>query len=51
MAEPTIPPCRSLDDILAWKEQEEGRYEFLPGGVVTMMAGGIGDRDAIATKK
>ena len=32
MAEPTIPPCRSLDDFLAWKEQQEERYELLPGG-------------------
>ena len=48
MAETAIPLFHSLDDFLAWEEQQELRYEFLPGGVVTMMAGGTGDHDAIA---
>jgi len=48
MAEPATPFFHSLDDFLAWEEQQELRYELLPGGVVTMMAGGSGDHDLIA---
>jgi Uma2 family endonuclease len=48
MAETAIPLFNSLDDFLAWEEQQELRYELLPGGVVTMMAGGTGDHDLIA---
>lgn len=48
MAEPATPMFQSLDDFLVWEEQQEARYEFLPGGVVTMMAGGTGDHDAVA---
>lgn len=48
MAETAIPLFHSLDDFLAWEENQELRYELLPGGVITMMAGGTGDHDAIA---
>jgi Uma2 family endonuclease len=49
MAEAATPIFHSLDDFIAWEEQQELRYELLPGGVITMMAGGTGDHDAIAT--
>lgn len=48
MAEVATPLFHSLDDFLVWEEQQELRYEFLPGGVITMMAGGTGDHDLIA---
>ena len=48
MAEPALPTFHSLGDFLAWEEQQEARYELLPGGVITMMAGGTGDHDAVA---
>jgi len=48
MAEPALPLFHSLDDFLAWEEKQELRYELLPGGVITMMAGGSGDHDLIA---
>ena len=48
MAETAAPLFHSLDDFLAWEERQELRYEFLPGGVITMMAGGTGDHDAIS---
>jgi Uma2 family endonuclease len=48
MAETAIPLFHSLDDFLAWEEQQELRHELLPGGVITMMAGGSGDHDLIA---
>ena len=34
MAEPATPIFHSLDDFLAWEEQQEERYEYLPGGIV-----------------
>lgn len=48
MAETATPIFHTLEEFLAWEEQQEARYEFLPGGVITMMAGGTGDHDAIA---
>lgn len=48
MAEIATPIFHSLDDFLSWEEQQELRYELLPGGVITMMAGGSGDHDLIA---
>jgi Uma2 family endonuclease len=48
MAEPASQLFHSLDDFLAWEERQEARYEFLPGRVIKMMAGGTGDHDAIA---
>lgn len=47
IAEPATPIFRDLDAFLAWEERQEARYELLPGGVITMMAGGTGDHDAI----
>lgn len=47
MAEVAVPMFRSLDEFLAWEERQDERYEFLPGGVITMMAGGSGDHDLI----
>ena len=49
MAEPATPIFHSLDDFLAWEERQEERYEFLPGGVITMMAGGTSDHAQITT--
>jgi Uma2 family endonuclease len=48
MAEPATPLFQSLDAFLAWEAQQAERYELLPGGVITMMAGGTGDHDAVA---
>ena len=48
MAETATPMFHSLDDFLAWEERQELRYELLPGGVITMMAGGTGDHDLIS---
>ena len=49
MAETAIPLFHSLDDFLAWEENQELRYELLPGGVITMMAGGTDDHHQITT--
>jgi len=48
MAELALPLFHSLDAFLAWEERQELRYELLPGGVITMMAGGTSDHDAVA---
>ena len=49
MAESATPMFHSLDDFLAWEERQELRYELLPGGVITMMAGGTEDHHQITT--
>ena len=49
MAEPATPLFQSLEGFLAWEEQQAERYEFLPGGVITMMAGGTYDHSQIAS--
>jgi Uma2 family endonuclease len=46
MAEP-LPKPWTLDDFLAWEEQQPERYEFVDG-VVRMMVGGTAAHNAIA---
>ncbi len=49
MAEAATPLFHSLDDFLAWEERQSERYEFLPGGVIRMMAGGTEDHHQVTT--
>jgi Uma2 family endonuclease len=49
MAEVAIPMFHSVDQFLEWEEVQAERYELLPGGVVTMMAGGTYDHSQIAS--
>jgi len=49
MAEPATPIFHSLDEFLAWEERQELRYEFLPGGIITMTAGGTEDHHQMTT--
>ena len=47
MAEPAVPLLRSVDQFLAWEEQQADRYELV-GGVITLMAGGTENHDLVS---
>lgn len=49
MSEVAVPLFHSVDQFLEWEEVQTERYELLPGGVVTMMAGGTYDHSQIAS--
>ena len=48
MAEPALPILRTVDEFLAWENQQAERYEFV-GGVLTLMAGGTENHDLVGS--
>ncbi|MGE3293174.1 MAG: Uma2 family endonuclease [Geminicoccaceae bacterium] len=46
MAEPALPIFHSIDDFLAWEEQQAERYELV-GGVLRLMSGGTANHDLV----
>lgn len=48
MTEPALPVFRTVDDFLAWENEQEERYEFV-GGVIRLMAGGTLHHDLVST--
>ena len=46
MAQPALPILRTVDEFLAWENQQAERYEFV-GGVLTLMAGGTENHDLV----
>ena len=47
MAEPALPIFRTVDEFLAWEEQQAGRYELV-GGVLRLMSDGTANHDLVA---
>ena len=46
MAQAALPILRTVDEFLAWENQQAERYEFV-GGVLTLMAGGTENYDLV----